>query len=264
MEKVKLPTRIKVVAILLIVIGCLLNILLVPMCAYSSSDYPSLVLEFSYVFFGILLLRRIKWAWCGAVLSIIGTLLNTIITFIEPLVLDGHFYIVSILFILPQLVFLTVLLLDRKKYLEVASLEISPKRKKINILIIISLLAIFGTYFMSVVSGGCGREKAIQAAIKANLKTVQMQSETYYDDNKQFHIENSTSCDVGMFTDSTIKDALTVATKFGNGTTCSITEGGQAWAVRVSFWDSSNGWCIDSMGNARGTTINPATGLCSE
>ncbi len=77
MEKVKLPIRIKIAAVLLMLfIISAMSLFLASMnCAgcYSSptEDLPYFLITFFSVFFTILLLRRVKWAWYGTVMSIV-------------------------------------------------------------------------------------------------------------------------------------------------------------------------------------------------
>jgi hypothetical protein len=159
MEKVKLPMRIKVVAILLIVMGVIFSFLnpIFPDLACLYHSFLLFILGFSYFFFPILLLRRIKWAWYGTVAIIVISIISFLkLVFLDVvgMILDGHIYIASLLiyiviFILPHVLSLIILLLDREKYFNIAALKISSEEKKINILIIIGLLIIFTLVIVS-------------------------------------------------------------------------------------------------------------------
>lgn len=87
MEKVKLPIRIKIAAVVSIIMG-IIFVFLNPVFPDSVCSYYSFllfILGFSYFFFPTLLLRRVKWAWYGATVSIAGALLISIIFLLNQL-----------------------------------------------------------------------------------------------------------------------------------------------------------------------------------
>lgn len=276
MEKVKLPIRIKIVAVLLIIIGCFLNIILCSMYGYSSSDYLLIMLEYSCLFFGILLLLRIKWAWYGAMASAVVIsfgFLSIIYSLVENL-------FIIFLFVAPSLIFLTRLFFDRKKYMEVASLKISPERKKINILIIVGLSILFGLCFMSIASRSQNMENRMKgkyerAMIQTNFKTIQEPAELFYNSNNNRYSSAVLSSPFSgecpkfgdgntMFAkDRTVASVIEYVKEVASHVNCHMSADAQSWAIDANYGDNSS-WCVDSLNNATSTTINSATGLCSE
>jgi hypothetical protein len=351
MEKVKLPIRIKIASVLLL-ITVPIFMFLISMNSAGGYTPPKFfiipfILIFSYFSFAVLLLRRIKWAWYGAIIiiglwilyclyGVTDLLIGNVSDFWEAIL--GNLVVVSVIIIpnaillvllfpklkkykntkniliglciiiglsilfntayldvrernigvalffmsitvLPSLILLKLLFSDRKKYLEVASLDISPKRKKGNILIIVVLLAVLGSGIISILSieeDPC-RGRGCQASTIGILDGIRAQAEIFYDNNGyRYSSANLTSPFSGacpefgdgdtMFAkDRIIADAIETAKKTGNGNAnCYMSADARSYAIAVEFRNDACGWCIDSAGYAKETTINPATGLCSE
>jgi len=118
----------------------------------------------------------------------------------------------------------------------------------IELLVVIAIIGILSSVVLA--SLNTAREKANQASVQSNLKTIQVQAEMYYDDHDQAYGSAGNACS-DMFVDTTIGQALAAATSSGSGTSiCAIGIGGQTWAVSVPFKDSSDTWCADSTGFA--------------
>ncbi|MCK5590843.1 MAG: hypothetical protein KAI72_02700 [Candidatus Pacebacteria bacterium] len=149
-----------------------------------------------------------------------------------------------------------------------------------NILIIVSLLTVLvgGTVNLLSIEEDLCRGRSCLAGIQANLKTVQVQGELFYDSNGyRYSATNLTSPFSGkcpefgdgdtMFAkDRTIANAIETVKKMGSeNVNCYMPADAQSWAIDVRFKnDYYDSWCADSMGNAGKTTINPITGLCSK
>ena len=269
MEKIRLPIKTKIVIDLFVLV--VLICLFIFFSLNSSAGYYGLMSSFampfafifSYLSFAILLLRRIKWACYGVIVNLI---LWTIF-FLHP--------VISLL----NLIFLTLLFLDRKKYLEIASLEISPKRKKMNNLVTVILLAVLigGTVSLLSIEEDPCRGRSCRAGIQANLKTIAAQGELFYDDNNNCYssvvLPSPFSGECPEFGDGntmfaedrTIADAIEIVRKMGRDghINCHMSADAQQWAVDVGFRNNSGSWCTDSTGYAGETAINPTTGLCS-
>ena len=134
----------------------------------------------------------------------------------------------------------------------------------IELLVVIAIIGILSS--VALASLNTAREKANQASVQANLKTIAVQAELYYDDNAQIYgvaKTANTTCTLGMFSDDTIAQALATAGAAGSATVdplCAIGLNGQTWAVSVDYKDSSAvGWCADSTGYA-GEAKDVATG----
>ena len=123
----------------------------------------------------------------------------------------------------------------------------------IELLVAISIIGLLSSIIL--VSLKTTREKANQASVQANLKTISVQAELYYEEaglKTYGAVKAPTSiCTADMFTDITIKQALAAATSSGSGSVaCTVGVGGQSWAMRVSYKDLSGTWCTDSTGYA--------------
>ena len=133
----------------------------------------------------------------------------------------------------------------------------------IELLVVIAIIGILASVVLA--SLNTAREKANQASIQANLKTIAVQAELYYDDNSQSYgtakVANTT-CTADMMGNATIAQAIATAKASGSSTAdpiCAIGVSGQTWAISVDYKDSAAvGWCADSTGYA-GETKDVAT-----
>lgn len=123
----------------------------------------------------------------------------------------------------------------------------------IELLVVIAIIGILSSVVLA--SLNTAREKANQASVQSNIKTIQVQAELYYDDNSQAYGVPKLPTDVcsaGMFGDATIGQAFGAASSSGSGTAlCAIGVNGQTWAASVQYKDTTAGiWCSDSTGYA--------------
>ncbi len=129
----------------------------------------------------------------------------------------------------------------------------------IELLVVIAIIGILSSIVLA--SLNTARNKGNDAAIKANMSTVSVQAELYYDSNSNSYGSfSSATCPTatsgnGMFSDTTIRQA-TAAVESANGsnnTTCVAT--GSAWAMSSPLLGGGT-WCIDSLGQKKATTIS--------
>lgn len=138
----------------------------------------------------------------------------------------------------------------------------------IELLVVIAIIGILSAVVLA--SLNTARTKGTDAAIKSNLSTVQTQAELYYNDNGNYGTAGaSAACSAagtpaGMFTNTTIKAAVTsAATAYGGSTAdytvtrCAIGVSGASYAASVKLKsESTNSWfCVDSNGVARVTPV---------
>lgn len=134
----------------------------------------------------------------------------------------------------------------------------------IELLVVIAIIGILSAVVLA--SLNTARNKGTDAAIKANLATVQTQAELYYDTNSQYSGSNVTgaagSCATAstMFADVTISNAIKAATSAITGATeatnyrCTASSGGAgAWAISTRLTTSGQFWCADSTGVGKQT-----------
>lgn len=139
----------------------------------------------------------------------------------------------------------------------------------IELLVVIAIIGILSAVVLA--SLNTARSKGTDAAIKSNLVTIQTQAELYYDNNSNAYGTAaagtaSTACTAagiaGMFTDTTIKAAVTAASTAYGGTAyassrCAIGTG-TSYAVAHKLKNGgTKWWCVDSTGVSR--EVNVAT-----
>lgn len=85
------------------------------------------------------------------------------------------------------------------------------------------------------------------AVVKANLSTISVQAELYYD-RTQGYGPASTSCKEGFFSESVVTEAIASVEKTGSTLECA--SGPAAWAVQAALpsTDGTTYWCVDSAG----------------
>lgn len=135
----------------------------------------------------------------------------------------------------------------------------------IELLVVIAILGILTTVVL--VSIGSAREKANDAAVKANLNSLQKQMELYYARNGNYGLSYGTGCPVNTTyttavfgSDPVVFSALKEAIKNGDSTNNNTTYSNtycsavpavpstNAWAVAVTFKNGQSSWCVDSTG----------------
>lgn len=140
----------------------------------------------------------------------------------------------------------------------------------IELLVVIAIIGILSAVVLA--SLNTARTKGTDAAIKSNLVTIQTQAELYYDSNSNTYgtagagTANAlcTAAGIaGMFTDTTIKAAVTAASTAFGGTAyansrCAIgsVNSSTSYAVAHKLKNTTNKWwCVDSTGVSREVTV---------
>lgn len=118
----------------------------------------------------------------------------------------------------------------------------------IELLVVIAIIGVLSSIVLA--SLNSARDKGANSAVKANLHGVRSRAEIVSDDNNQ---DNSVVCsDANII--SAIDKAILAGTDTGSAATrCNNTS--TAWAVNVLLKvpeGTSNYWCIDSTGQAKG------------
>ncbi|MDQ5893443.1 MAG: hypothetical protein QG640_455 [Patescibacteria group bacterium] len=138
----------------------------------------------------------------------------------------------------------------------------------IELLVVIAIIGILSSVVLASLSGA--RAKAGDTAIKANLATLRVQSEFYYDShaNKYGVMASSTitsaglcsATPAGLYTDTTIQNALkTALIQSGNPTSAYCASTDTTWSVSIPMKsDSAISWCVGNIGKAS-TITTPAS-----
>ncbi len=143
----------------------------------------------------------------------------------------------------------------------------------IELLVVIAIIGILSSVVLA--SLNTARSKSADTAIKANLATLRVQSEFYYDSNGNSYGTMASSTigltglcgtPAGLFTDVTIQNALKAAmNQKGNGNAyCGANNAtgigsGGGWSVSVPLkTNPSISWCVGNIGKA-GTTTTPVS-----
>lgn len=161
----------------------------------------------------------------------------------------------------------------------------------IELLVVIAIIGLLSSIVLA--SLNSARGKSIDAAIKANLKTIQTQAEIFYSDNLNYGPYSQTWCGgpAGtVFSEPTIKkaiDQLFVLVGGNSKTRCHVcpvsncinsTE--QAYHIAIELKSGGiagdsipDTWCVDSAGNSKSFTyasgqtidnaVNTVTNTCN-
>lgn len=120
----------------------------------------------------------------------------------------------------------------------------------IELLVVIAIIGVLSSIVLA--SLNSARDKGANSAVKANLQGVRSRAEIVSDDNNQDDSVVCSDANIISAIDKAIlagADTGSVATRCNNTTT--------AWAVNVLLKvpeGTSNYWCIDSTGQAKGET----------
>jgi len=126
----------------------------------------------------------------------------------------------------------------------------------IELLVVIAIIGILSGIVLT--SLGTARNKAKDAAIKAQLSSLRTQAEIYYDTNGNYAGAAGTSCTAAssMWADSGVVAIVTKINADGGSVSCNNTT--SAWAAHSSLVsDSGKFFCVDSNGAAKETTGAP-------
>ena len=146
----------------------------------------------------------------------------------------------------------------------------------IELLVVVAIIGILASVVLASLNNA--RAKGIDAAIKANLKTIQNQAEIYYSDNGNYSPYSQTWCSAGyvgtMFNDDPIiNKAISKLISLSGApdsslTRCSVCAVGnctpdteQFYAVAIQLKTGGtagdsipDAWCIDNSGNSKSFT----------
>ncbi|PIR45505.1 MAG: hypothetical protein COV09_01000 [Candidatus Vogelbacteria bacterium CG10_big_fil_rev_8_21_14_0_10_50_13] len=127
----------------------------------------------------------------------------------------------------------------------------------IELLVVIAIIGILSGIVLT--SLGTARNKAKDAAIKAQLSSLRTQAEIYYDTNSGSYGATGASCSTAgsMWADDS--GVVALVAKIGtDGGTMSCNNTANAWAAHSSLVsDTGKFFCVDSNGAAKETTGAP-------
>jgi prepilin-type N-terminal cleavage/methylation domain-containing protein len=137
----------------------------------------------------------------------------------------------------------------------------------IELLVVISIIALLSSIIVTSVTSA--RTKGQDNAVKAAMKQLAIQAETYRDTNPGFGtgsygIVDISDCGQGVFNDTRInqmKTQILSAAATGATLTCSTGASGRLWSIRISALKSGITWCIDNSGAFRSAVTNTG-GVC--
>lgn len=137
----------------------------------------------------------------------------------------------------------------------------------IELLVVIAIIGLLSSVVLAALS--TARKKASDAAIQANLKTIQIQAQIYYDDHSYYAPLSASpraGCSGNVFNGRTITAALAAARTqtIGGFVWCSISSSGKKYVVVAELASTpSKYWCTDSSSISTITTAGAWSYLSS-
>jgi prepilin-type N-terminal cleavage/methylation domain-containing protein len=133
----------------------------------------------------------------------------------------------------------------------------------IELLVVIAIIGILSSIVLA--SLNTARTRGNDAAVKADLKTIQTQASLYFDTNSDYG-DDTNDCLAAdtLFADPTVALAIAGAETNsgpGNTATCYADDGvaaagtsASSWAISVPLRSPGQSWCVDSSGAAASGT----------
>ena len=137
----------------------------------------------------------------------------------------------------------------------------------IELLVVVAIIGILASVVLA--SLNSARSKGADAAVKADMSSIQAQAEIYYDNNtkKAYNTDGATpvtDCATGMFLDPIIAAAVAqINAQAASTAACNTDASGQKWAISVTALKGGGAWCVDNSGHAGNTPATASTGVCS-
>lgn len=130
----------------------------------------------------------------------------------------------------------------------------------IELLVVIAIIGILSSIVLA--SLNTARSKGNDAAIKANLATISVQAEMYYDTNGGYGTSGTSCTTAGsLFVETTIAQAIAAAESANGSGSMTCRNSSSAWVVSSPL--SSQHWCVDSTGAKKQISSAPGTGSTS-
>ncbi len=129
----------------------------------------------------------------------------------------------------------------------------------IELLVVIAIIGILSAVVLASLS--TARQKGQNAAIQANLKTIQTQAEIYYGNGNTYGTAG-TSCTAAVFSDTTIQNAIASAQNANGGTGLSCHNSTTNYAISSPMVGGGH-WCVDSSGFSASTSAAVSSTSCS-
>lgn len=130
----------------------------------------------------------------------------------------------------------------------------------IELLVVIAIIGILSSVVLA--SLNTARSRGADANIKANLATISVQAELFYDANSsQYASTTLSACSGGMFGDTAVANAITEIDNRNGGSANDVTctANASAYAVSSPLPGAGGHFCVDSTG-FRGETASAASG----
>lgn len=136
----------------------------------------------------------------------------------------------------------------------------------IELLVVIAIIGILSAVVLA--SLNTARSKGSDAAVMADLTGIRTQAAIYFTDHNNYGSDTlaQTTCDKGVFTDTTVINQMAGAVKAngGNALSCQISANGAAYAISSQLVATTPTmfFCVDSTGVSTTTTAAVATSNC--
>lgn len=133
----------------------------------------------------------------------------------------------------------------------------------IELLVVIAIIGILSSVVLA--SLNTARSRGADANIKANLATISVQAELYYDSNSsQYATSTLSACSGGLFGDTAISNAISEIDTRNGGSADDVTctADADAYAVSSPLPGAGGHFCVDSTGFRGETSAVAASQAC--